>query len=90
MDAEIHLYDKLFSVEDPDGEDAQYKDLINPESLTVVTKAKLESAVPFLESSVGFQFLRLGYFKEDPKLSTPEKPVYNRVVTLRETYKPSS
>ena len=90
LDAEIHLYDKLFSVEDPDGEDAQYKDLINPESLTVVTKAKLESAVPFLESSVGFQFLRLGYFKEDPKLSTPEKPVYNRVVTLRETYKPSS
>ncbi|NLB09729.1 MAG: glutamine--tRNA ligase/YqeY domain fusion protein [Clostridiaceae bacterium] len=90
LDAEIHLYDKLFSVEDPDGEDAQYKDLINPESLTVVTKAKLESAVPFLESSVGFQFLRLGYFKEDSKLSTPEKPVYNRVVTLRDTYKPSS
>lgn len=88
LDAEIHLYDKLFSVEDPDAEDAHYRELINPESLVVIPQAKLESAVPALESSVGFQFMRLGYFKEDSKLSTPEKLVFNRVVTLKETYKP--
>lgn len=88
LDAEVHLYDKLFSVEDPDSEGAEYKDLINSESLIVVPEAKLESAIQELESPAGFQFMRLGYFKEDSKLSTPDKPVFNRVVTLRDTYKP--
>jgi len=88
LNAEVHLYDKLFNVEDPDSEGAEYKDLINSESLIVVPEAKLESAIQELESPAGFQFMRLGYFKEDSKLSTPDKPVFNRVVTLRDTYKP--
>ncbi|HHU08250.1 MAG TPA: glutamine--tRNA ligase/YqeY domain fusion protein [Clostridiaceae bacterium] len=88
LNAEVHLYDKLFNVEDPDSEGAEYKDLINSESLIVVPEAKLESAIQELESPSGFQFMRLGYFKEDSKLSTPDKPVFNRVVTLRDTYKP--
>ncbi len=88
LDAEIHLYDKLFTVPDPDAHDADYKDLINPDSITIISHAKLEPAIRTMDSPTGFQFMRLGYFKEDSKLSTAAEPVYNRVVTLKETYRP--
>ena len=88
QDAEIRLYDKLFTVPDPDAHDADYKDLINPDSITIISHAKLEPAISTMDSPAGFQFMRLGYFKEDSKLSTAAAPIYNRVVTLKETYRP--
>lgn len=90
VDAEVRVYDKLFSVANPDDSDLDYHELINPDSLEVIENAKLE---PWLlsEENQGnaFQFIRQGYFIEDSKDSTEEKPVFNRTVSLRETYKPN-
>jgi len=90
VDAEVRVYDKLFSVPDPDDSDLDYHELINPNSLEVIENAKLE---PWLLSKENqgnaFQFIRQGYFIEDSEDSTKEKPVFNRTVSLRETYKPN-
>ena len=86
LDAEIRLYDKLFSVEDPDGDERDYHELINPDSLKVLEHAKLEKWLGEAEESpIGYQFMRQGYFVRD-KDYTPERPVYNRSVSLRDTY----
>ncbi len=89
LDAEVRLFDKLFKVENPDADDAHYRELINPDSLIVVSSAKLEKEITKIESDVGFQFMRLGYFKEDSRLSRPDQLVYNRIVTLKESYRPN-
>ncbi|MBR3286366.1 MAG: glutamine--tRNA ligase/YqeY domain fusion protein [Bacteroidales bacterium] len=86
VDAEIRLYDRLFSVENPDdtAEGHDYKDNLNPDSLTVLT-GKVE---PFLKGTVPgdkFQFERVGYFCTDPD-STPERPVFNRTVTMKDSW----
>ncbi|MCL7032383.1 hypothetical protein MKW94_026142, partial [Papaver nudicaule] len=81
---EVRLFDKLFLSENPADLEAYLKDL-NPESKEVIPEA---FAVPSLrEAAVGekFQFERLGYFAVDPD-STPEKLVFNRTVTLRDSY----
>jgi glutaminyl-tRNA synthetase len=87
VDCEVRLYDRLFTVEDPAGErDKDYKDLINPKSLEILTNAKLE---PFVRSSKPgdrFQFERQGYFCVDYKYTTREKLVFNRTVTLKDTW----
>lgn len=83
--AEVRLYDRLFSVENPAAEEGDFKSFINPDSLQVIPQAYIE---PFLlEAKVGdkFQFLRKGYFCVDPD-STPEKLVFNRTVTLKDTW----
>jgi glutaminyl-tRNA synthetase len=83
--AEVRLYDRLFSVENPAAEEGDFKSFINPQSLQVIPQAYIE---PFLlEAKVGdkFQFLRKGYFCVDPD-STPEKLVFNRTVTLKDTW----
>ena len=89
--AEVRLYDRLFTVENPDGEDADYQELLNPESLTILSNAVVE---PWLaekhEDSIRYQFMRKGYFCEDRHYSTPEKHIYNRVVTLRDSFNPES
>jgi len=85
FDAEVRLYDRLFTVENP-GELDNWLDTINPNSLEVIQNAKLE---PFLKSAKPldkFQFERLGYFCVDPKYSTNEKLVFNRTVTLKDTW----
>src|SRR4029077_15508436 len=83
IDAEVRLYDRLFSVPEPDAS-GDFKSFINPNSLEVVT-AKCEPAVA--EASLGerYQFERLGYFALDSN-STREKQVWNRTVTLRDTW----
>ncbi|MCR5713832.1 MAG: glutamine--tRNA ligase/YqeY domain fusion protein [Bacteroidales bacterium] len=86
VDAEIRLYDRLFSVENPDdtAEGQDYKDNLNPDSLTVLT-GKVE---PFLKGTVSgdkFQFERVGYFCTDPD-STPDRPVFNRTVTMKDSW----
>jgi glutaminyl-tRNA synthetase len=81
--AELRLYDRLFAVPYP-GDDV-LQDL-NPDSLEVVTNAELEPALGGAAAGERFQFERLGYFYADPERSAPGKPVFNRVVTLRDSW----
>jgi len=86
--AEVRLYNHLFIKENP-ADEKEYPDpksSLNPDSLEIVQEAFIE---PFLKDAVGgdrFQFLRLGYFCVDNKDSTPGAPVFNRTVTLRDTW----
>jgi glutaminyl-tRNA synthetase len=83
VDAEVRLYDRLFAVPEPDAA-GDFKSLINPDSLEVVN-AKCEAALADARPEERYQFERLGYFALDPD-STPEKQVWNRTVTLRDTW----
>ncbi|MDP3467193.1 MAG: glutamine--tRNA ligase/YqeY domain fusion protein [Daejeonella sp.] len=83
--AEIRLYDRLFRVEDPGSEDGDFKDYINPDSLTVISKAFIEPDLLNAESGRAYQFIRKGYFSLDSD-SKPGKPVFNRTVTLKDTW----
>lgn len=83
--AEIRLYDRLFRVEDPSNEDGDFKDYINPDSLTVISDAFIEPDLMNAEAGRGYQFIRKGYFSLDTD-STPGKPVFNRTVTLKDTW----
>ncbi|UCE36827.1 MAG: glutamine--tRNA ligase/YqeY domain fusion protein [Thermoplasmata archaeon] len=86
MDAEVRLYDKLFTEKDPAGhKDADFKDFINPNSLEVLTSCKIEPAVKNLKPLDRIQFERLGYFCVDPD-SNSEKLIFNRTVGLRDTW----
>jgi glutaminyl-tRNA synthetase len=84
FEAEVRLYDRLFTVEDPDaGEDL--RQFVNPHSLEIVT-ARLEAALRDATPEHRFQFERLGYFAPDPKDSGPGRPVFNRTITLKDTW----
>ncbi len=83
--AEIRLYDRLFRVEDPSIEDGNFKDYINPDSLTVISNAFIEPDLMNAEPGRGYQFIRKGYFSLDSD-STPLKLVFNRTVTLKDTW----
>lgn len=87
-DAEVRLYDNLFTVPDPDTGEKNFLDYINPESLQVLKNCKTEKAVADLLPPASFQFMRLGYFCLDSKDSTPGAPVFNRSVSLKGSYKP--
>ena len=82
--AEVRLYDTLFSSPDP-GADGDFLDDVNPDSLEVISDARLEPSLASLSPGDRVQFERLGYFCVDPD-STPERPVFNRTVTLRDTW----
>ena len=88
VDAEIRLYDNLFSDPDPDGEGKNFLDCLNPDSLEVLTGCKLEASLADAKAPASFQFMRLGYFCPDSKDSTPEHLVFNRSVSLKDSYKP--
>jgi len=83
IDAEIRLYDRLFTVPEPDA-DGDFKAFVNPHSLEVV-QAKCEPTLSEAKPGEHYQFERLGYFTLDPD-STPTKPVWNRTVTLKDTW----
>ena len=87
VDAEVRIYDHLFSTIDPDDvpEGGDFKDNLNPQSLVVLKSAKLEQGLGEAKVGERFQFLRQGYFAVDPE-STPEAPVFNRTVALRDTW----
>ena len=87
IDAEVRLYDNLFTSENPDDvpEGQDFTANLNPKSLEVVTVAKLEPSLRGASPSSRYQFERLGYFSVDPD-STTEKPVFNRTVALRDTW----
>lgn len=87
MRAEVRLYDRLFSVENPEADkDKEFLDFINPESLTVLKNCPVEISV--FDSALGtkFQFERQGYFCADSKDSTSETPVFNRIIGLRDSW----
>jgi len=86
--AEVRLYDRLFTQAEPekDKEGRPFTDFLNPESLNVLTDAKLEPSLKEAEPGVNYQFERLGYLFTDPVDSEPGKPVFNRTVTLRDTW----
>lgn len=83
--AEIRLYDRLFKVEDTASEEGDFKDHINPNSLTVLSNVYAEPALKDLTIDARCQFLRKGYFTLD-KDSTVDKLVFNRTVTLKDTW----
>ena len=82
--AEVRMYDRLFLVEDPAAEE-DFKSTINPDSLDILENAMIEPALAEVEPGEKFQFTRLGYFCVDPD-STSENPVFNRTVTLKDTW----
>jgi glutaminyl-tRNA synthetase len=88
VEAEVRLYDTLFTVRDPsdipEGED--WKSRLNPASLEVVRGAKLEPALAGAAPESRWQFERLGYFVADRRDSRPGAPVFNRTVTLRDEW----
>lgn len=86
LDAEVRIYDRLFNNEDPDEaeEGKDFKSNLNPDSLKIVN-GKVEPGLKDAGIMDKFQFQRLGYFCVDPE-STPEKPVFNRTVTLKDTW----
>jgi len=83
--AEVRLYDRLFMVENPLGEDGDYKDNLNPKSLEVLTGCRLEPSLAESKPGERYQFERLGYFCVDSD-STNDKLVINRTVTLRDPW----
>jgi glutaminyl-tRNA synthetase len=86
VDAEVRLYDKLFTVPDPAGQkDKNFKEFLNPNSLEVLPFCKIEPAAMDLKPMDRIQFERLGYFCVDID-SKPEKLVFNRTVGLRDTW----
>lgn len=86
IDAEIHLYDRLFMDEEPDGhKDKDFKEFINPESFKILKNCKLEPELANVKPLDSFQFQRLGYFVVD-KNSTAEKIIFNRTVELRDNW----
>ena len=86
IDAEVRLYDRLFSDEDPDGhKDIDFREFINPDSLRVLRDCKLEPSLQNAVDGDKFQFQRLGYFCVD-KDSRPDNLVFNRTVPLRDSW----
>ena len=84
VDAEVRLYDPLFTAEAP-GKTGDWVDDLNPDSLTVLGNAKLEPSLANTPMGETLQFERNGYFAPDPD-GTPDKPVFNRAVGLRDSW----
>ena len=99
LDAEVRLYDNLFSDEQPDGPDKDFLECLNPDSLTILTGCKVEPEMQKVaaefdkkENRTGtnaptFQFMRLGYFCLDNRDSAADHMVFNRSVSLKDSFK---
>ena len=85
LDCELRLYDRLFAIPDPDDVE-DFMAALNPESLTVVRGAKIEPSVGNDAAGTRYQFERTGYFVSDTVDSKPDALVFNRTVTLRDTW----
>jgi glutaminyl-tRNA synthetase len=90
LTCEVRLYDRLFTVPDPDAREGNFKDYLNPESLVVVKDALVEPSLAEAEPGSRWQFERLGYFNVDPVDSKPGALVFNRTVTLRDAWAKSA
>ena len=87
LDAEVRLYDNLFSDPDPDAGDKDYLACLNPNSLEVLSGAKVEVGLSDPQPSDRFQFMRQGYFCADSRDSRPGHLVFNRAVSLKDSFK---
>ncbi|MBQ1271062.1 MAG: glutamine--tRNA ligase/YqeY domain fusion protein [Clostridia bacterium] len=86
VDAEVRVYENLFTDASPDAADKNFLDYLNPDSLKVLNGCKLEKSLKDAKAQDRFQFMRLGYFCVDSKDSTPDKLVFNRTVTLKDSW----
>ncbi len=87
LDAEVRLYEHLFTAEEPEGDkETHYLDLLNADSLKVLNGCKVEPGLREAAPGTRYQFERQGYFCVDLKDSSPEKPVFNRTVPLRDSW----
>ena len=87
LDAEVRLYDNLFSDEAPDAGDKDFLECLNPNSLEVLTGCKVEAGLSSPRPEDRFQFMRQGYFCADSKDSAPGHLVFNRAVSLKDSFK---
>ncbi len=87
VDAEVRMYASLFADADPDAGDKDFLDCLNPESLEVLKNCKVEAALANATAPASFQFMRLGYFCVDNKDSSKEHLVFNRSVSLKDSFK---
>ena len=87
VDAQVRLYDNLFADENPDSGEKDFLECLNPGSLEVLEGCKLEASLAAAQPADRFQFLRLGYFCADSKDSKPGALVFNRSVSLKDSYK---
>ncbi len=86
LEAEVRLYDRLFQVEDPSSEEGDFKTYLNPNSLEIIPHAKIEQSLSEAKPGEQFQFIRKGYFTLDSKYAKEGKLVFNRTVTLKDTW----
>jgi len=87
VDAEVRLYDRLFSTPNPGGKnEPDYRTSLNPKSIEVLAGCKLEPSLAAASGESRYQFERLGYFCLDTKEARPESPVFNRTATLRDSW----
>ena len=98
VDAEVRLYDNLFTDANPDAADKDFLECLNPDSLVTLTDCKVEAGLAAEadryaagheagKTAPGFQFMRLGYFCLDSRDTKPGHPVFNRSVSLKESFK---
>ena len=87
LDAEVRLYDNLFTDADPDAADKDFLECLNPDSLEILTGCKVEPSLADAAAPASFQFMRLGYFCLDSKDSKPGHLVFNRSVSLKDSFK---
>ena len=87
LNAEVRLYDYLFSDPEPDAAE-DFITCLNPNSLEILKDCKLEAALAAAKAPESFQFLRLGYFTVDNRDSAPGRPVFNRAVALKDSFRP--
>ena len=87
LPAEVRLYDRLFSVENPAADERDFRDLLNPGSLEVLTNCYVEPYLATQQATNYLQFQRIGYFTYD-KTSTPDHLVFNRTVGLKDGWSP--
>ncbi|HCA31170.1 MAG TPA: glutamine--tRNA ligase [Ruminococcaceae bacterium] len=86
-DAEVRLYSTLFRDSDPEADNKDFMECLNPDSLEVLTGCKVEAGLSAATVPAFYQFMRLGYFCVDNRDSKPERPVFNRAVSLKDSFK---
>ena len=89
VDAEVRQYDNLFDDPDPDAAGKDFLACLNPNSLQILSGCKVEKCLVDAKAGQSFQFMRQGYFTPDSKDSSPEHLVFNRSVSLKDSFKPA-
>ena len=87
-EAEVRQYDNLFDDADPDAAGKDYLACLNPHSLEILIGCKVEKSLENAKAPASYQFMRLGYFCPDSKDSAPGHLVFNRSVSLKDSFKP--